>query len=149
MHSLVGRRRAGVGLFLRHGMNLSVLGLFACGALTGCDGSKGSGAEPESDAGPGPDALESVLQLDSTGACRIDAECAADLHCFHGACVFECGADADCEPGDQLFSATPLRDGRTGRRARGCHAGCGAWRQRPAGSSGGRAGRAWSKGGPV
>lgn len=118
MDSLVGRRRPGVESSWRHGKNLALLVLIACGVLTGCDDSKGAGnAGP--DAGPGPEVPATVLQLASTGACRIDEECAADLHCFQGACVFECNTDADCEEG---ASCSPRRrceagEGEAGKAA--------------------------------
>lgn len=51
---------------------------------------------------PGPVAPSSAaaLTLNSTTACRADADCATGLACFQGECITECKATTDCRSGE-------------------------------------------------
>lgn len=58
---------------------------------------------------------ETTLTLNSTGACRIDEDCAGGLHCFQGACVWECDEQNACESGDTCSARRRCEAGAGGR----------------------------------
>ena len=62
-------------------------------AAGGCDNNRNGGTFVPEEIVPTPRNPEPIA---SETGCAIDADCAAGLYCFQGACAWECRDDGDC-----------------------------------------------------
>ncbi len=70
--------------------------IYAATQLAACSDEK-NGEQTKPDTSSPSDVSQAILSVDSTTACLIDADCVADRHCFHGACVWECNDEHACD----------------------------------------------------
>lgn len=75
---------------------LALVGALSALSLTACPGEPTVRPPPD----PVTAAAPAALTIDSTTACRADADCAMERSCFQGQCVTECTAPTDCSSGE-------------------------------------------------
>lgn len=87
-------------------------------AMCGCSDNSGDADEkPEKPGGEVVEPTPKLLDFESKSGCAIDADCAAGLFCFRGACAKECDAATACEVGTCDANGRCIKDNKAKTRA--------------------------------
>lgn len=87
-------------------------------AMCGCSDNSGDADEkPEKPGGEVVEPTPKLLDFESKSGCAIDADCAAGLFCFRGACAKECDAATACKVGTCDANGRCIKDNKAKTRA--------------------------------